>query len=45
MGGKALSLPSLYQRIQKKSQGNIIASAVVNLNFSGEPLLARVVLV
>jgi len=44
-GGKALSLPSLYHRIRKRSQGNIIGSGVVNLNFSGEPLLARIVLV
>ena len=43
--GKALSLPSLYHRIRKRSQGNIIGSGVVNLNFSGEPLLARIVLV
>jgi len=44
-GGKALSLASLFTRIQKRSQGNIIGSCVVNLSLTGEPLLARVVFV
>ena len=44
-GGKVLSLSSLFNRIQKRPHGTIIGSAVVNLNLTGKPLLARVVLV
>ena len=44
-GGKALSLSSLFNRIQKRPNGNIIGSALVNLNLAGEPLLARIVFV
>jgi hypothetical protein len=44
-GGKALSLSSLFNRIQKRPKGNIIGSGVVNLNYTGEPLLARIVFV
>ena len=44
-GGKALALSSLFTRIQKRPKGNIIGSAVVNLNYTGEPLLARIVFV
>ena len=44
-GGKALSLSSLFNRIQKRPHGNIIGSAVVNLNLTGKPLLARIILV
>jgi len=44
-GGKALSLLSLFNRIQKRPHGNIIGSAVVNLNLNGHPLYARIVFV
>jgi len=44
-GGKPLSLSSLFSRIQKRPQGNIIGSMVANLNLTGKPLLARIVLV
>jgi len=44
-GGKPLSLSSLFNRIQKRPQGNIIGSMVANLNLTGKPLLARIVLV
>jgi hypothetical protein len=44
-GGKPFSLSSLFARIQKRPNGNIIGSAVVNLNLAGEPLLARIVFV
>ena len=44
-GGKLLSLPSLFTRIRKRPNGNIIGSGVVNLNYTGEPLLARIVFV
>jgi hypothetical protein len=40
-----LSLSYLFTRIQKKSQGNIIGSCVVNLNLTGKTLFARMVLV
>ena len=44
-GGRTLSLSSLFTRIQKRPHGNIIGSCVVNLNLTGKPLLARIVLV
>ena len=44
-GRKLLSLSSLFARIQKRPNGNIIGSALVNLNLAGEPLLARIVFV
>jgi len=42
-GGKALSLLSIFNRIQKRPQGNIIGSCVVNLNLTGNPLYTRIV--
>ena len=44
-GGKARALSSLFNRIQKRPQDNIIGSAVVNLNLNGYPLYARIVFV
>ena len=44
-GGRTLSLSSLFTRIQKRPHGNIIGSGVVNLNLTGKPLFARIVLV
>ena len=44
-GGKARVLSSLFNRIQKRPYGNIIGSGVVNLNLTGIPLYARIVLV
>jgi hypothetical protein len=44
-GGKVLSLSSLFNRIQKRPQGPILGSCVINLNLTDNPLYARIVLV